>query len=170
MSFDLIAGSTLAADAASFDFVGIPATYRHLFMLARLRSTTAALTTALNLRVNNDSGANYDVQTLVGLAGAASAGEGFAATECGVDTMPAATAAATLAGTTEILIPDYTNTTWDTDILTFSYRKTGTVGSSLRVTQRGFSYRSALSVSRLTVFPGAGNLLAGSSCYLYGIV
>lgn len=50
--------TTLGADAAVIDFLGIPADFDHLVAIASVRSNGATQREA-RLRLNNDSGANY---------------------------------------------------------------------------------------------------------------
>src|SRR6266540_4349678 len=58
-----IAGGTpLAAPAATFDFLAIPQTYRHLKLVLALRGDTAATLVDVNMRFNGDAGGNYNRQ------------------------------------------------------------------------------------------------------------
>src|SRR5438093_5515748 len=55
----LIADSTLGAAAASFDITSIPGSYKHLQIVASLRSTRVNNFDPVRIRFNNDSGTNY---------------------------------------------------------------------------------------------------------------
>lgn len=60
----LIAPQVLAGPAAIITFTDIPQGYRHLKVIAHLRTSRAAELDAVNVRFNADSGSNYDRQLI----------------------------------------------------------------------------------------------------------
>lgn len=169
IAFEKIGGSVLGADAASFDFTSIPGTYSTLILVGQTRSTTAATSQGVLLRLNNDSGGNYDSQTIVGSSTSPTAGEAFGQTSFGLTTVAAASAAAGLAGLFFVVIPAYAGTAFNKDMFSVGYRKIGTTSGNLQVSVRGASWRSSSTITRVTILPTADNFLAGSSCFLYGL-
>ena len=59
-----LAETLLVAPAASITFSGIPATFSHLEIEWHARGDVAGTSTTILLRLNNDSGANYDDQRI----------------------------------------------------------------------------------------------------------
>jgi P2-related tail formation protein len=67
-----LATVTLASSASSVTFSSIPATYRDLILVANYQNS--GLSSATRLRVNGDSGSNYNGVWMIGTGSAAQAG------------------------------------------------------------------------------------------------
>lgn len=108
-----IVTDTLLGGDGPISFTSIPQTFTHLEILINLRDSTAATVVAINVRVNNDSGANYD-QTLF---------DGGVATNVAAQTSgrwgiaPGTTATAGVAAAGRLFIPDYRSTTYRKNLL-----------------------------------------------------
>lgn len=169
--FSRIFDSTLGADAASFDITGISSGFKHLELIANLRGTTAATQIEVQCRFNNDSGANYDAQFFF-ILGAGSTGvtSAVAATAAQIGLITAGTATANHSGTLRILVSDYANTTFFKKIeaRTSYSRATGVSNDQINTIGVG-TWNSTSAINRITIFPTAGNWLAGSRLTLYGI-
>lgn len=164
MLFDSTAGGAVA----SFDITPIAGTYKHLRLVAQLRGDTAATTVGVRLRVNNDSGANYDDQFLAGINATASSGGANGGTSSSLGDVPAASATAGLAGALTLEVPNYAGTTFSTTFVstTNGFNSQAAAGRNVEVSSG--VWRTTSAVTRLTIFPNAGNWVAGSRCTLYG--
>lgn len=155
--------------AANIDLTSIPGTYRHLLLLLYARGDTAATTTTVLLRLNNDSGANYDLQTLSGNAAAAAASESFAATSVNMGGMPAASAGSNLFNQYAITVLSYADATSEKLLRSNMARKIGTASGNLLIDDRLGAWRSTAAITRITLTPGAGNFAIGTVATLYGV-
>jgi hypothetical protein len=63
-TYDLITSTTLASSSASVSFVGIPASWRDLVLVADFSTSTT--TDMPGIRLNGDSGANYNTVMMMG--------------------------------------------------------------------------------------------------------
>ena len=62
----LLASTTLASDAASYTFSGIPQTYTHLRLLASVRVATVNTTAYFRINYNNNSSSTYYSNAVAG--------------------------------------------------------------------------------------------------------
>src|SRR5690348_14577793 len=74
-----LALSTLTGSAANFDFQNISQAYTHLLVVIAARGDTAATSTAINGKLNNDGGANYDREQISGAGSSATSNTGVSA-------------------------------------------------------------------------------------------
>ena len=107
-----LAETLLSSDAAGIVFANIPSTYRHLRLIVQARGSTAASDVLLLLRLNNDSGANYDRQMLEGHAATVAASELLASTVARIGSIPAANAPTSAVGQVEVVLAHYAGTTF----------------------------------------------------------
>lgn len=162
----------LGGSAASVTFAPnpLPTGFRHLLIEWYARGDTAATSAGVQLRFNNDTAANYDNQTLRGTAATASAAENLGATSIKIGSIPANTATANYFGQGSCKVFHYNGTTGNKlatgDSFIFTANTTGT----------GFTDRNdgkwrtaATAITRLDIFPSAGNFVAGSVFTLWGI-
>jgi hypothetical protein len=165
----MIANTTLGGDAANIDFTSVPGHYAHLMLVCYLRSDIAAANTPVYIRLNNDSGGNYDWQFIQGSAAVASAGEAFAQTAGQIGVMPANSAGANLFNAGQIVIPHYAGSANNKSVECEWAYKTGTTTGLLSVGALALHWRSSAAVTRVTVLPTSGNLRSGSRATLYGL-
>jgi hypothetical protein len=165
----LIAQVVLGAAAANITFTAIPQTYRHLLLVLSGRSDAAVAATPVHIRLNGDTGANYDTQRMNAAGTALAAVEFLAATAGFVGAVPGASATAGMAGITRILLPDYRGTarlkTWTAE--GGESQGTGTGQTFLRH-DRG-QWRSAVAITDVGVYPASGNFAAATVATLYGL-
>ena len=165
-----LANSTLAVDTASIDFQSISGSWAHLMLVAYLRCSGAGLTiTTTSLRFNNDSGANYDRQRLYGNAAGAIATESFAQTSAYFGSIPGATADPNVFAAYTLFIPHYANASNNKAFLSScAVKGSASAGLLLSESIAGF-WRSNSAITRITLIPFSGNLVAGSRATLYGL-
>jgi len=162
----------LAAASANIDFADIPQTFNHLRLIGSLRGDAAAANVLCLLRFNGDSATNYDTQTVRGSGTTASAAWSTAASGVAI-TIPAASAAAVTIGPVTVDIPTYRGSGRRNALLTSGWNAaaSGTPSSGdVRVDTAFGTWRNGAAINRVTLAPGSGNLAAGSTATLYGIL
>jgi hypothetical protein len=163
--------SILGAPAATIDANGLPATYNHLLIVLRVRSTEVTTRNSQLLTFNNDTGANYAGEAVRGLAAAGAGSLSLTANSVGFDA-PCASATANFLGATTFLIPSYADTTLPKCLLSIE----GSIASPSSGTNNWAAARQSIwsgtaAISRVTVTAsGAGNFVAGSRMTIYGIL
>jgi hypothetical protein len=162
--------STLGVAAASFDVTGISAAYNHLMVVLSGRGDTAAGSTGVTLRVNNDSGANYENANgyMNGASVYSGAGSGGGTSALVLGHMSAASATAGATGSCNFVISNYASPT-----LWRRWSGTGGADDGTNIWLETFtgSWRNAAAaINRLTLTPSAGNFAAGSRLTIYGLL
>jgi hypothetical protein len=165
-----VTGSALASYDTNTRLGGnITSIFKDLLLVVQARSTTAATNDTLNLRFNNDSGANYDVEEQHASAGTVGSSEAVAATQAfQANTVPAASVAAGIFSQTSIEIANYTGTTAQKTVNTRHSGKTGTASGNITVSQVSAFWRSTAAITRLSLFLTLGSFELGTRITLYG--
>lgn len=161
----------LGADTASIDTgaAGIASGHFCLRVIAYLRSTAAATNDNVNLTLNNDSSALYNLSRIqANNAAIANANAGLA-TAIAVGIVPGASATAGLFGSLDLTMPAYDATTNFKSGHSIGEDVTSTVTTSL-LSIYGFAYQSTAAISRLKLAPSTGgaSFKAGSRMIVYG--
>jgi len=168
--FTTLFDSTLGADAATIDTGanGVGQGSQHLLVLVIARNDAAAVADSVNLTLNNDSGANYDRQTLRAVATTVTATTVLANNAWGLQA-PGASAGAGRFGTVVLFIPAYTQTT----ALRSGYALYGVTDPTTannRIEVNALGYRSTVAVSRIALAHGGGTVMkAGTRLTVYGM-
>jgi hypothetical protein len=164
-----LSDTTLGAGAATIDISSISSAYAHLRLVIQGRGDTVANNVGLFLRLNNDSGASqYTYAWLLGSGVTASTVDNASSTQMQVGNLAAASASATLSGSAEILIPNYTNTTFIKRVQSQFSAQWGSGAGSWQAGTVGGYWANTAAVNRITLIPGAGNFVAGTRVTLYG--
>lgn len=171
-AFALIQDSNLGGDA-TVSFTSIPSTYKHLKIVAYVRTDRAATEDSLGVRFNNDSAGNYDGYSFkMSGTGPTTAGSetiaGTAATF--TNALTGTSAGANLFGYVEINIPYYANTANNKQIELFAAKKIGTSTGNFHIISGSGSWRANSAISRIDLLPTVGtNFKSGSRFSLYGL-
>jgi hypothetical protein len=167
--FELFFDSTLGADAASFDVTGIPGTYKHLQINAQLRGAGSGGTA--NIRFNNDSSAIYDYSYMQsqGNGGAASQNAAVAQTSAFISALAGSAASAGIATAVLADIPNYAATVFHKTYSSRDFTASDDLVATQFVHLLGGRWRSTAAITRITIFPGTGDFLAGSRLSVYGL-
>jgi hypothetical protein len=171
-STGLIADVTLGAAATTVTFASIPATFRHLMVVANTRSDAALSSAELKVRMNNDSAAHYSSATLdLNTANAVSGTSDNAQTAI---TYGAIIAGGNLsAGITAgavFWLPEYAGSTWLVkQCLSLSAHADLGTAHNLRVRTGVWVPTSVTPISRLDFICSSGNFVAGSYFGVYGL-
>jgi hypothetical protein len=167
-----LADSKLGAPAANFDLTSIDQNFGALLLVSYVRGDAVAGTIAVQVRFNNDSGANYDAQSIHNSAATtAAAGENLAATSGMIDrgVSPGGSAAASEFGVVVTLIPAYTDTVGQKGAISIIAGRSGTASGNLSAMLCATFWRSTAAVNRITILPSSGNFVTGSRVTLYGL-
>lgn len=163
------AGTGTGANS-SISFTNIPQVFSHLRLVGKCRSSAATSDVAIRLRLNGDTGSNYEFMSLItDSSPATTPGANLAADYLQIGFAPGATPAANHAGEIDILLPGCRDTFFKAAFSTNKYINSGAV--RFLYTGQG-AWRSTDAISDIEIsFGGAGgNFVAGSAISLYGIV
>ena len=164
----LISEVVTSGSQTSVTFSSIAATYRDLIVVSRGRGTTVANSTAVLLRFNGDTGSNYDYETISGAGTTATVAEALAQTSIRFGNMAAASAGASIADVSEVVIGDYRGTTFQKSVVSRYGIKIGTSTGNIGHSTLSGWWRSTAAITSVVVFPSAGGFVNGSVVSLYG--
>ena len=166
-SFESISTTILASNTSIVNITSIPSTYKHLQLRVMLRSTTAATTGGIGLRINGDgpSANNYSQHSMTGNATTASGSGSAIRDNMVIGTFAAASATGGLLGVAVIDILDYANTDKYKTIRSIA----GVAGYSAGMYSGLYKSTTAISAISFRDNSDATNILAGSTIALYGI-
>ncbi len=162
---------TIVADGAStnMDFLAIPATFRHLFLIGNIRIAGAVVDADVDIRFNGDAGANYNEQDLIGANAAPSASAAINQTAANVGTFPGATGIANHIGQLFLYIADYANSSFYKSFNgQFSSIPNDTV-ADFDVGNVSGLWQDVTAINRIVLVSSSGNVLSGSTVSLYGM-
>lgn len=167
-SFELISTQVLESAVSSVTFSSIPATYTHLQLRVVGRASSTGNSTAVLVKVNNDSSSIYAVHSLTG-NGSSVTSFGLGATAPflrGIDIPDAATVANGF-GVSIMDFVDYASTS-KYKTMRALYGKHSDANQLVGLASG--VYQSTSAISRLDLTPqNASNLVVGSRFSLYGI-
>jgi hypothetical protein len=165
----VIADVSVNADTPSIDFSSIPQTYKHLQIVASLRSTRADQPwDPVRIRFNGDLGANYQNVWQWTVDGQVGTTEENAATGGYTEAMAASAPSGSFAAITGT-IPDYANPAMtEKNFMTASAGLKGATSPHHVDAGGGWNSRGT-AINRITLVPDAGNFVAGSHVTLYGM-
>lgn len=162
----------LTSTAATVTFSGIPSSLRTITVRWTTRGDTAATTTSLLMRVNGDSTSNYfgnvtQVQNVT-----TANGTFIGTTSLQMGSIFAATSGANQFTVGEVTIPGWDGSSWATPHAKLNgvgrFAMYDTAANSF-VGSFGFLYNVGGPYTSLTLFPLAGNFVAGSEFTLEGV-
>jgi len=159
---------TILGAAASEITFTVSQAYQHLEWHLFGRGDTAATTIDVSIRLNSDTGSNYDSQYLRGSAATASAAESLGATSARIGTIPAASATASVAGGITGTLFDYIRTAWQGAGVVQNAHKHGTSSGNLRSEVSAVFWRDTSAVTSITFLPSAGNFDTNTRAAIYG--
>jgi hypothetical protein len=170
----LIQRVALAADAASLDFAAIPATFRHLLLIAVLKAVNAGPADII-AQFNADATARYNVMYHQAAGGAYAAIATQDRTSAGLTQTPLAVPADDSFIGLSAWIYDYTSVTVNKQVWVEGgthARSVAQGGGGERRQQFGQSVWAPAvpaAINAISILPAAGNLRSGSHASLYGL-
>lgn len=161
----------LASTAATITFVNpLPTGFRHLLIDWYARGDTAAVVAEVRLHFNNDGAANYDYEQARANASAWSVAEVIPATFISLGRIPAANATANYFGSGDAKIRHYNGAVGNKQVVsTYQVAWDNLTGDQETGIWSGKWRTTATAVTRIDLFPSAGNFLTGSLFTLWGI-
>jgi len=165
--FHKIAEATGAS--ATYDFTSIPQLYRSYAIVTNARGDTAATTVSLRMRLQNISTASYYDQSVSGAAATVTGAEVIAGTSGRIGLCSAASAAATLTGTTFTILPNVLQANKEKAWISISVGIGGLTTGTLTCGVWGGIFDSTSAIDRITILPSAGNFVADGVCTVYGL-
>ncbi len=163
----LISEVKVSTATPSITFSNIPQTYRHLLLVSLATVSDALTRQDIGLRLNGDTGGDYDRVWL----GSLGSGNTVADNKFAYMWTNGASASPNTPTTSELWIYYYTNTTW-WKIMKSTTNGFSITGNSSNYDVQIFSaqWRSTAAVTSLTLFDtGTGNINVGSVFDLYGV-
>lgn len=158
----------LPVAAGSIDFQSIPATAHTLVLALYSRSDAAVAGVSLQARFNNDVSASYSHELFDVSAAAVTAVETLASTSVRIGRAPGGTAPANSFGATIAEIPNYAGVQNHKALVGRSTSREGAgAGAMLKEDSSGVWFAAGGAINRITLFPSAGNFVAGTLAELY---
>jgi hypothetical protein len=160
----------LGASQASVSFgPTIPQNFSALMLVALVRGDMNNTNVGINVQFNGDTGSNYIFENFY-VAGAATGEAGSIAQNfIFVGAATGATAPANAFTVLEAKIPFYTSTVAHKGLVASSGQRVDTTTSGIYTHRPAGFWLSTAPITSMTIFPGSGNLVAGSSFVLYGL-
>jgi hypothetical protein len=171
----LVSVQSLAAPAPSITFSAIPGNFNLLRLVIVGASSAAAEATRWQVRINGDSGSDYDALDTTsynnnvnsGSYAYAAGNQWYGATGSVLD-LPGANAAPGLAGILDVTIPAYAGTV----LQKIGLWRSGYIDGAAGLTDAGAfhgiaSWRSTAAITSVAISAVAGNLIAGTTASLY---
>lgn len=153
--------------AASFTFTSIPQYWSHLLLVCSVHDGTGSNKDTLQLKLNNDGGANYSSQRCSGSAVAVSADESVAATLGRIGYVTGHATQGSFSGCA-VFFPDYASSVkhpW----VGMNLNAYGASSGRLDTGIWGGFYDVAAALTELKISPSAGSFIAGSTASVYGM-
>lgn len=163
--FVKIADVVTSGSQATVTFSSIPGTYRHLKLVGYGRGSASSVASEVIAQFNGDTGANYDFArwTRNGTS------ENVAQTAAVLGELSAANAPSNAAGSLEIIIPHYANTTFQKPYHGTGNARTSTITNGIGLNTTGGTWRSTAAISSMSISLASGNFVDGSVFTLYGL-
>jgi hypothetical protein len=164
---ELIAKSTLGADAADVTFSSIPATADDLLLVFTARSDRSGQPRdESHIRVNGDTGSNYSSRLLFGSGSTVGSASNSGTAWIYLDNNGPTTTADTFSNVS-VYIPNYAGSTNKSASAESVYENNGTLAY---IKAAAYLWSSTAAITSLKIYPEVGpNWVTGSSFFLYGI-
>lgn len=156
--------------AGAITIDNIPQEYRHLRLALQGRTDLASVEEeSVAIRFNNDSGSNYDYQSLSASVTTIASGELFGLSLLYLGVLSAADATAAHGGFVEAYVPNYSGATFHKQILHFFANNRDDETGGKEIGRRTSFWRNAAPITRIDLIPiSGGNFVAGTVVTLYG--
>lgn len=170
-AFEAIASTTLSSTQTTITFSSIPATYEHLQLRLYTRSTYAAGTDVVRIRLNSDSGTNYTNHFLGNVDGSITAAGNTGETAHRLIRITGANAGANRFGVAIIDILDYGSPNKNTTVRSLHGNEDSFNGNGSSIlTSSVWLNTAAVTAVGLSLESGGSNAFAiGTVAALYGL-
>jgi hypothetical protein len=167
----LIGSATASGSTASISVSAIPGTFNHLKIVVLARQSGAGTIALGYMQFNGDTGTNYDYENLNAISAGTTFAQTIADTRAVIMGILGSTATANRSAVAEILIPMYAGTTFDKEGIATWAANAGTGANTQGTGILGFAWRPATpaAITSVALLASSGNLVAGSTMFVYGI-
>jgi hypothetical protein len=159
--------TTVGTATSSVTLTGFTASYKHLVIAARTKSTRASLD-SLYVQFNGDVGSNYSEASLQGNGSTPSKGASTGNTRIYAGNAPGTDASASFAFS-EIRIYDYNSST-NKNVMCIAGSKNSASNGTVDVIAGTWRNGTPVPITSITLSMGNANIQAGSEFILYGLV
>ena len=170
--FFLIQRVAGTGSAGTISFTSIPQTYKHLQIRSIARDTYndgSSILLDLQMQFNGDTGSNYTKHILTGTGSSATASGSASRTSMEVAALPSATATTSMMSGMVIDILDYTSTSKNKTVHSFSGMNGNAANTQYVVTLRSNLWMSTSAITSITLTPATA-FTTTSTFALYGMV
>lgn len=169
-SLVLIQEVITSASQSTVTFSSIPDTYRDLMIRVRGRSNRASNSSPIIMRCNNDSGANYDTDTIRCVNSTLSGFSHAGSTSNYIGDIVAGTGPANAADCIEAIYMDYKGTTFTKAGTKRNSYKTANSAAGVGIDHGAIWWRNTAAINRLDVLDSFSTFVNGSVVSLYGLM
>ena len=169
--FNLIQHTELSGTAASFDVTSIPSSYDHLYMVASARTDVSGNLGSCNLTFNGTGGSSYGTTSIYAGTSTPQAGESSGHSSINYIYVTANNDLADTFGTIEIWVPNYANTSNNTQaLIQWGYIGSSTTDYQWISGQTSGLFMNTAAINPFTLNENTGNnFMQHSTFTLYGI-
>ena len=157
---------TASGSAASITFNNIPQTFTDIKLVISGRGEQAQVYQQTYFRLNGDSGTNYSATSIQGTGSSVASYRESSQTRGSLGLLNGATATASVFGSVELYLPNYTNSNFKSYIVDIVTENSATL--AYQQLDCGL-WRNTSAVTSLQVNTFGANLTSGSTFTLYGI-
>ncbi len=169
--FNLIQHTELSGTAASFDKTSIPSSYDHLYFIASCRTSPSSHLGSCDLTFNGTGGSSYGTTSIYGpLGGVGVSGESSSHSAINYIYVAASNVQSDTFGTVEIWVPNYANTSNNTQaLIQWGFMGDSTTDLQMITGQTAGVFMNTGAINQFTFSAGGNNFLQYSTFTLYGI-
>jgi hypothetical protein len=166
-TYTLISSNVLTSSAASVTFSAIPSTYTDLVLRISARTDAGTANDNIQITFNSDTATNYSMTRLTGTGSAASSNRTSTIDYARLGWVDGNTATADVFGSMEVYIPSYL-VSQNKPFSSFAVSEQNATAANMDAIAA--LWRNTAAITSLNIISNnAGNLVSGSSFYLYGI-
>jgi hypothetical protein len=168
--FNLIQHTELSGTAASFDVTSIPSSYDHLYMVASARTSPSSYLGSCDLTFNGTGGSSYGTTSIYASTATPQSGESTSHSAINYIYVAASNVQSDTFGTVEIWVPNYANTSNNTQaLIQWGFAGDSTTDYQWISGQTSGLFMNTAAINQLTFSAGGNNFLQYSTFTLYGI-
>lgn len=161
----LISAVTLGSDSASVTISSIPASYTDIVLSCSVRSTASVTADLVAFQFNGAGNTNLSSRAVYGWGTTIASTSTSNVASYGV---PGASAAATVFGSAELYISDYSSSSVNKAVALVAVSPNNVSATGANGVSAGL-WNNTSPITQITCLCSGGSLLAGSTFYLYGV-
>lgn len=163
-----VSDTVLSVAASSVNLSPLPTGFQHIVVVVTGRSSVAATSETVSIRLNGDTGANYDYQSLTA-SSAVTAAETYGANQVVVAGVPGASSPAGRFAAMEVWLPNYGSTDNQKTVLVTNPRFRANTTANFGLQYAGGWWRSSAAVTGIEFVLPSGLFATGSRFTVYNM-